>query len=77
MADSRRWRIEKSMTATLKLVDTPRGKIPYLEAGQGPPLLLLHGIGSGAASWGAQIDAFSNRYRVIAWNAPGSVTLTR
>ena len=71
MADSRRWRKEKSMTATLKLVDTPRGKISYLEAGQGAPLLLLHGIGSGAASWGAQIDAFSNRYRVIAWNAPG------
>ena len=33
------------MTATLKFVDTPRGKISYLEAGEGPPLLLLQGLG--------------------------------
>ena len=65
------------MTATFGLVDTPRGKISYLEAGQGPPLLLLHGIGSGAASWVAQIDSFS----IGTGSSPGmplaTVTLTR
>ncbi|MGB0630613.1 MAG: alpha/beta fold hydrolase [Alphaproteobacteria bacterium] len=59
------------MTASHKTADTPLGAVSYLEAGEGAPLVLLHGIGSGAASWTAQLDAFADRYRVIAWNAPG------
>jgi pimeloyl-ACP methyl ester carboxylesterase len=43
----------------------------WREAGSGPALVLLHGIGSGAASWDAQLDALSTQFRVIAWNAPG------
>lgn len=57
--------------ATPKTIDTSRGAVSYLDAGDGPPLVLLHGIGSGAASWTAQIEEFSKQYRVIAWNAPG------
>lgn len=34
-------------------------------------LLLLHGIGSGARSWRAQLEGLSGVRRVIAWNAPG------
>ncbi|MEK9644602.1 MAG: alpha/beta fold hydrolase [Alphaproteobacteria bacterium] len=52
-------------------ISTARGTVTYREAGEGPPLLLLHGIGSGAASWAAQLDALSDRYRVVAWDAPG------
>jgi pimeloyl-ACP methyl ester carboxylesterase len=33
-------------------------------------LVLLHGIGSTALSWHAQLQAFQGR-RVLAWNAPG------
>jgi len=40
-------------------------------AGEGPPLVLLHGIGSGSASWEAQLDGLAGRYRAIAWDAPG------
>ena len=47
------------------------GTISYLEAGGGQPLVFLHGIGSAARSWYHQIAAFSNRCRVVAWNAPG------
>jgi pimeloyl-ACP methyl ester carboxylesterase len=47
------------------------GALTWREAGQGPPLLLLHGIGSGAASWAGQFEAFAPRHRVIAWDAPG------
>jgi pimeloyl-ACP methyl ester carboxylesterase len=43
----------------------------YLEAGGGPPLVLLHGIGSAAASFRYQLEALSARFRVVAWNAPG------
>ncbi|MBS4048623.1 MAG: alpha/beta fold hydrolase [Alphaproteobacteria bacterium] len=45
--------------------------ITYLEAGQGVPLVLLHGIGSAAWSFQDQLMALSARYRVIAWDAPG------
>lgn len=47
------------------------GDITWREAGTGPALVLLHGIGSGAASWAAQFDAFAATHRVIAWDAPG------
>jgi pimeloyl-ACP methyl ester carboxylesterase len=43
----------------------------WLEAGKGDALVLLHGIGSAACSWQAQLDALSANYRVIAWDAPG------
>jgi pimeloyl-ACP methyl ester carboxylesterase len=52
-------------------IATAAGRISYLEAGEGPVLLLLHGIGSGARSWRAQLMALSDKCRVIAWNAPG------
>jgi pimeloyl-ACP methyl ester carboxylesterase len=40
-------------------------------AGDGLPLVLLHGIGSNAESWVPLIDALDARTTVIAWNAPG------
>ncbi|MGH2374951.1 MAG: alpha/beta fold hydrolase [bacterium] len=43
----------------------------YIERGQGPPLVLLHGIGGGAASWRYQIEEFARAYRVLAWDMPG------
>jgi len=49
----------------------------YLEAGRGPPLVLLHGIGSGAASFRCQLEILSARFRVVAWDAPGYGGSTR
>jgi pimeloyl-ACP methyl ester carboxylesterase len=43
----------------------------FLEAGSGPPLVLLHGIGSAAASFRYQLKALSARFRVVAWDSPG------
>ncbi|NIF76972.1 alpha/beta fold hydrolase [Paraburkholderia sp. Cy-641] len=49
--------------------------VSYREAGQAGndalPLVLLHGIGSGAASWVQQFDALGATRRVLAWDAPG------
>jgi pimeloyl-ACP methyl ester carboxylesterase len=45
--------------------------IAFLEKGQGTPLVLLHGIGSAARSFAAQLDGLSARWRVVAWDAPG------
>jgi pimeloyl-ACP methyl ester carboxylesterase len=46
-------------------------RLAWREAGQGTPLVLLHGIGSGSESWEYQLDHFARGYRVIAWDAPG------
>ena len=46
-------------------------RVGYREAGAGPPLLLLHGVGSGAGSWLAQLTSLATQLRVIAWDAPG------
>ncbi|MCX4153233.1 MULTISPECIES: alpha/beta fold hydrolase [Paraburkholderia] len=35
------------------------------------PLVLLHGIGSGAASWVQQFEVLGDKRRVLAWDAPG------
>ncbi len=45
--------------------------LSYREAGSGPTLVLLHGIGSGSASWLFQLEELGRHYRVIAWDAPG------
>ena len=45
--------------------------VHMLLGGQGTPVLLLHGIGSGARSFWAQFDALSTSHTLIAWDAPG------
>ncbi|MDR5821724.1 alpha/beta hydrolase [Caballeronia sp. LZ043] len=35
------------------------------------PLVLLHGLGSGAGSWVQQLEALGGTRRVLAWDAPG------
>ncbi|BCQ30010.1 alpha/beta hydrolase (plasmid) [Caballeronia sp. NK8] len=58
-----------------KLAHIPGGQISFREAGQDRkdaiPLVLLHGIGSGAASWSKQLDSVGQARRVVAWDAPG------
>jgi pimeloyl-ACP methyl ester carboxylesterase len=41
------------------------------ERGAGMPLVLLHGISSGAPSWLQVVQALPARQHVIAWDAPG------
>ncbi len=50
---------------------TPHGAVSYREAGAGPALVLLHGIGSQSGSWVYQLAALGSRFRVLAWDAPG------
>ena len=46
-------------------------RFSYRRAGQGPDLVLLHGIGSGSGSWVHQLAHFQDSHRVTAWDAPG------
>jgi pimeloyl-ACP methyl ester carboxylesterase len=54
-----------------RTIATAGGAIGYSEATGDAPLVLLHGIGSGAPSWLRQLDALGGRFRVLAWDAPG------
>ena len=48
-------------------------RIAYERAGEGPPLLLLHGfVGDARSTWQHQIDALSGEFTVVAWDAPGA-----
>lgn len=40
-------------------------ELAYSEVGNGPPLVLLHGLGGGQDNWQLQTPAFASRYRVI------------
>lgn len=40
-------------------------------AGQGPTVLLLHGVGTASGSYWAQFDAFASDFHLLAWDAFG------
>ncbi|WP_250493396.1 alpha/beta fold hydrolase [Caballeronia sp. GAWG1-1] len=56
-------------------IHTAHGVTGYRKAGAAHlrtlPVVLLHGIGSGAASWVRQLDALGAHRRVFAWDTPG------
>jgi pimeloyl-ACP methyl ester carboxylesterase len=43
----------------------------YVEAGKGPPLLFLHGLGGSWKDWAANLPAFASTHQVIAIDLPG------
>jgi pimeloyl-ACP methyl ester carboxylesterase len=55
----------------LSTVATPSGTIAWREAGDGVPLVLLHGLGSSSKSWADQYDGLAAGRRLIAWDCPG------
>src|ERR1700712_1233851 len=62
-------------------VDTAHRTIGYREAGDTHlctmPIVMLHGIGSGSASWVRQMETLGETYPVFAWDAPGYGQSTR
>jgi pimeloyl-ACP methyl ester carboxylesterase len=51
--------------------ETPFGPISAAEAGSGPPLLAIHGLGGTKASFLPTIGALGDAFRVIAVDLPG------
>lgn len=63
-----------SRDATLRELATEHGTLRYHEAGDGPPLLLLHGSGPGVSGWQnyrGVLPALAERYRCLALEFPG------
>jgi triacylglycerol lipase len=45
--------------------------VHYLDAGQGPVLVLIHGLGSSSEVWRDSMRLLARRYRVVALDLPG------
>jgi pimeloyl-ACP methyl ester carboxylesterase len=60
--------------SSARTLDLAGGAIRYHEAGEGPPLLMLHGSGPGVSGWanfGGIFATFAERFRVIVPDLPG------
>jgi pimeloyl-ACP methyl ester carboxylesterase len=58
-------------TARSEWLDLPDVRLHHLEAGNGPPVVLLHGGTGGGANWFRMLGPLSERYRVLAPDLPG------
>lgn len=56
----------------MPIVDTGRFKIHYVEEGRGFPVVLIHGLAGDWTAWKPYVAALKDRYRVIAFDNPGS-----
>jgi pimeloyl-ACP methyl ester carboxylesterase len=52
-------------------IEVGRLNIAFERQGTGPPVLLLHGILQDSRAWRRQLDALSDEFTVVAWDAPG------
>jgi pimeloyl-ACP methyl ester carboxylesterase len=59
------------MTLTARTATIAGRRLSFFDAGKGPTLGLLHGIGSSGESFESLIDLLAGKYRIVAWNAPG------
>jgi pimeloyl-ACP methyl ester carboxylesterase len=60
------------VTVEKRRIATSGGEISYVEAGDGPPVLLLHGFPLSSYLWRDIVPLLSTRFRVIAPDLPGA-----
>ena len=66
--------IDLSYDATLREIPTPDGILRYHEAGEGTPLLFLHGSGPGVTGWRnfrGVLPSFAEPFRCLVLEFPG------
>ncbi len=52
-------------------LDVDGGRVRYLVGGEGPPLVLIHGLGGSATNWCELAPLLAERRRVVIPNLPG------
>jgi 2-hydroxy-6-oxonona-2,4-dienedioate hydrolase len=65
---------ELTYESTLRELRTDGGVLRYHEAGEGPPLLMLHGSGPGVTGWRnfrGNLPVFAERFRCLVLEFPG------
>ena len=56
----------------MPVIDANGVAVGYDRAGDGPPLVLVHGAASDARDWRPQLAALSDEFTVVAWDEPGA-----
>jgi pimeloyl-ACP methyl ester carboxylesterase len=56
----------------LKFAEVAGLSVGYRQAGEGTPLVLLHGFLCDSRCWMAQLSGMADRFAVVAWDAPGA-----
>ena len=56
----------------MEVVRANRLDIAYERAGQGPPLVFVHGAAADARIWQPQLAALADEFTVVAWDEPGA-----
>ena len=51
--------------------DVDAAPVAWREAGEGPVVLYLHGLGMTRTGWDAQLEGLADAYRGVAWDLPG------
>ena len=46
------------------------GQIAYRESGEGPTILLFHGMNGSSKSWATLFNSLGDKFRLVAWDAP-------
>lgn len=60
------------MTSASTLATIGRYQINFIDTGQGPAVVLIHGLAGDYGAWQAQINLLSSNYRVIAFDNRGA-----
>lgn len=55
----------------MKQIDVVGLSVAFERSGEGPPVVLLHGLLSDSRSWRPQLESLSIDFTVVAWDAPG------
>jgi pimeloyl-ACP methyl ester carboxylesterase len=65
---------ELTYEATSRTLKTPKGELHYHVAGDGPPVLLLHGSGPGVSGWAnfrGNLPTFAEHFTTLVLDMPG------
>ena len=69
---SARWHHAHMRSTELTRAEVSGHSVAYRDVGEGPPLVLLHGFLCDSRCWRRQLADLSDRFRVVAWDAPGA-----
>lgn len=59
------------MTIPIRRQRSTQHGVAYVDAGEGEPVVLIHGVGLRLEAWSPQIESLSETHRVIAVDLPG------
>ena len=59
-----------SIIPRLNFIEYNGGQIAYRESGEGPTILLFHGMNGSSKSWATLFNSLGEKFRLVAWDAP-------